>query len=87
VTWFTGLVVYILIWWTALFTVLPVGTHPESEADPATGGWRGTPQKHHLGWKVLATTVLSALLWLGVYAVVESGWISFRSGWLAMPAS
>ena len=23
--------------------------------------------------------------WLGVYALVESDWLSFRSGWLALP--
>ena len=84
-TWFTGFVVYVLIWWTALFAVLPIGTRPDTEGDPTAGGWRGAPVKHHIGWKMLATTALSAVLWLGVYALVESGWFSFRSGWLAMP--
>ena len=30
-------------------------------------------------------TALSAVLWLGMYALVESDWISFRSGWFALP--
>jgi predicted secreted protein len=78
-------VVYLLIWWTALFAILPIGVRPEPEGEKASGGWRGTPVRHHLGWKVLATTIVSGVIWLGVYALVESDWLSFRSGWLAMP--
>ena len=84
-TVFTGIVVYLLIWWTALFAILPIGTRPDPEGDPAAGGWRGTPERPLLLRKVLATTALAAVLWLGVYALVESDWISFRSGWFALP--
>lgn len=83
--WFTGVVVYVLIWWTALFAVLPIGTRPDAEGDPAAGGWRGTPVRPQLGWKLLATTLVAAVIWLGVYALMESGWLSFRHGWLALP--
>ncbi len=83
--WFTGVVVYLLIWWTALFAVLPVGTRPDAEGDLAAGGWRGAPRNPHLGRKLLATTLVAGVIWLGVYAVVESDWLSFRSGWLALP--
>jgi predicted secreted protein len=84
-TIFIGIVVYLLIWWTALFAVLPVGTRPDPQGDPEAGGWRGAPERPLLLRKVLATTALSAVLWLGVYALVESDWISFRTGWLALP--
>ena len=82
---FTGIIVYTLIWWTALFTILPIGVRPDPEGDPSTGGWRGAPEKPMLLRKVMLTTVVSAVLWLGVYALVERDWISFRSGWLALP--
>jgi predicted secreted protein len=84
-TWFTGIVVYLLVWWTAIFCVLPIGTRPDVEGDPATGGWRGTPLRVHLGAKLIGTTVLSAIIWLGIWALVESDWLSFRTGPLAMP--
>lgn len=82
---FTGVIVFVLIWWTALFAVLPIGTRPDSRGDAASGGWRGAPERPLLLRKVLATTAISAVLWLGVYALVESDWLSFRSGWLALP--
>jgi predicted secreted protein len=83
--WFTGIVVYSLIWWTVLFAVLPFGTRPDPQGDQAAGGWRGAPERPMLLRKLLATTLLSAAIWVGLYGVVESDWISFRSGWFALP--
>ena len=82
--WFTGIVLYVLIWWTVLFAVLPFGTRPVADADPATG-WRGAPEHPRMLRKVLVTTVLAAAIWLGCYLVIRSNWLSFRSGWLALP--
>ena len=45
--WFTGCVLYVLIWWTVLFAVLPIGTHPVEEPDKSTG-WRGAPEQPRL---------------------------------------
>lgn len=84
-SWFTGVVLYTLIWWTALFAVLPFGTRPASEADPASG-WRGAPTHPHLLRTIIATTVVAAVIWGGCYLVIASNWLSFRSGWLALPS-
>ncbi len=82
--WFTGVVLYVLIWWTALFAVLPFGTHPVAEPDETTG-WRGAPARPRMWLKLGATTVVAAVIWGICYAVIASDWISFRSGWLALP--
>jgi predicted secreted protein len=84
-TVFTGIIVYLLIWWTALFCVLPIGTRPDTEGDPEAGGWRGAPVAANLPWKLVGTTVLSVVLWGGVWLLVESEWLSFRTGILALP--
>lgn len=82
--WFTGIVLYVLIWWTVLFAVLPIGTKPVAEADELTG-WRGVPERPRIAMKVLLTTLIAGLVWLGCYALITSDWLSFRHGWLAMP--
>ncbi len=82
---FTGCVLYILIWWVMLFAVLPFGTQPMTKADPHTG-WRGAPQHVWLGRKIMATTLIAALVWAGIaFVVMHPDWLSFRSGWLAIP--
>ena len=82
--WFTGVVLYVLIWWTALFAVLPIGTHPVEDADERTG-WRGAPERPRLLRKAIITTLVAAVVWLGAYAVISSDYLSFRHGWLAEP--
>lgn len=82
--WVSGIVLYILIWWVALFAVLPIGTHAVEQPDE-TSGWRGAPTKPRLWRKVGLTTLVAAVLWLMAYGIVVSGWLSFREGWLAAP--
>ncbi len=61
-TWFTGVVLFVLIWWVALFAVLPFGTHPVAEPDEATG-WRGAPARPRMWMKFGATTVVAVVIW------------------------
>jgi len=83
-SWFTGVVLYVLIWWTVLFAVLPIGTRPVAEPDAATG-WRGAPAAPRMGRKLAITTIVSVVVWVACYGLIVSDWISFRSGWLALP--
>ena len=64
--------------------MLPFGTRPVAEADAATG-WRGAPANPQMWRKVVATTLVAAVLWAGCYWLITSGWVSFRTGWMAMP--
>jgi predicted secreted protein len=83
-SWASGLVVFFLLWWLTFFAVLPIGTQPNPEGDPATG-WRGVPERPRMLRKVAITTLVACVLWLGFYFLEESDWLSFRSGWLALP--
>ncbi|HET6236959.1 MAG TPA: DUF1467 family protein [Acetobacteraceae bacterium] len=82
--WFTGCVLYVLIWWVILFAVLPFGTRPVAQADKLTG-WRGAPEQPQLLRKAIATTIVAAIIWFGAYLLISSPWLSFRHGWLAPP--
>jgi predicted secreted protein len=84
IDWFTAAVLWIIVWWTVLFAVLPIGTRPVADADPATG-WRGAPERPRMGRKFLWTTLITTVIWVIFMAIQASGWISFRTGWLAMP--
>ncbi|MBN9318386.1 MAG: hypothetical protein BGN86_14870 [Caulobacterales bacterium 68-7] len=70
---FTGLAIYMTIWWTTLFAVLPLGarSHAEMGIDPGDGGDPGAPVNPNLKRKFITTTWVSAivfgLLWLVVH--------------------
>ena len=59
--WFTAFVLFVIIWWTVLFAVLPFGTRPVESPDGQTG-WRGAPERPLIARKMLATTAISAVL-------------------------
>lgn len=67
--WFTGIIVYILIWWTSIFLVLPFGLKRDE---------MGKPNDPKLKQKVLLITVLSAVIWGVLYLLIEADIISFR---------
>ena len=84
VNWVSGLVLYILIWWVALFAVLPIGTHPNAQPDSASG-WRGAPARPRIWMKIGLTTVVAAIVWMAAYALIVSDLVSFRDGYFAAP--
>lgn len=80
--WFTGTILFALVWWTVLFAVLPLGQQPESEADPVSG-FRGLPKAPRMGRVVIITTLVSVVIWIGCEVLISSSWLSFRHGLLA----
>ncbi|MFQ3623796.1 MAG: DUF1467 family protein [Acetobacteraceae bacterium] len=76
-SWFTGIVVYVLVWWTVLFAVLPFWTRPVI-APAEKEHFAGAPERPLLLRKVLVTSLVAAVVWLGIWAIVESDLISFR---------
>jgi len=75
-TWFTGILLYVLIWWLVLFMVLPWGAEPPDA--PETGHEPGAPARPMLLRKALATTVLAAVVWLVVYAGIATELVTFE---------
>ncbi len=74
--WVTGIVVYVLVWWITLFAVLPLWVTPAEPDDP--GHAAGAPQQPRILLKLAITTVVSALIWVAIYLLVRSPWLSFR---------
>ncbi|MBL4805141.1 MAG: DUF1467 family protein [Alphaproteobacteria bacterium] len=65
----TGIIVFLLIWWTSLFMVLPFGHKREGD---------GTPVKPNMKKKLLWTTLLAVILWGIVFSLIEADIVSFR---------
>ena len=74
--WFSGTVTYVCILAIVIFMVLPWGVHVPDEPD--AGHATSAPANPRLGLKVLVALAVSGVIWLGVYALVVSDWISFR---------
>jgi predicted secreted protein len=76
VSWATGLMVYLVIWWTMLFTVLPLGVRRVE--NPGRGQDHGAPEAPRLLRKVIITSIVAAVLWLIFYYVHQADIFDFR---------
>jgi predicted secreted protein len=74
--WLTGIYVYILAWWLALFAILPLWVTPSEPGD--AGHDPGAPQRPLLGRKLALSSVVAAVIWLGIYILMREPWTSFR---------
>lgn len=75
----SAIAIYFITWWVCLFLVLPFGVKNAHEAGEAVeqGNEHGAPVKPMLWRKVLATTLLSAVVFAAIYGQVTYGWIGF----------
>ena len=77
-SWQTGIAIYFVVWWIALFTVLPWGVKRIDPADLNPGEDPGAPAKPRILLKFFATSVLSGVIFGIIYWIHESGLVTFR---------
>ena len=75
----TMLAIYITVWWTVLFAVLPLGTSAETHEPPTDGSQWGAPKNPNLKKKFITTTWVSALVWLFIMVLIGTGWLPLPS--------
>jgi predicted secreted protein len=76
----TSIAVFLTIWWTVLFAVLPLGTvtHAEAGIDKGDGGDPGAPVDPKLKRKFLTTTWISVVVFAILWSIIHFGLIKFR---------
>jgi len=71
----TMFAIYITVWWTVLFAVLPLGMAQEDQAPPRDGSQWGAPANPNLKKKFITTTWVSVLVWLFIMGLIFTGWL------------
>ncbi|WP_319773999.1 DUF1467 family protein [Breoghania sp.] len=84
VTW---LAIYFIIWWVTLFAVLPFGVRSQEEAgiEIEPGSMPGAPARPLMLRKVIATTIVAAVVTAIVYWVITQSGLTFDD--LPMPST
>lgn len=76
-TWFSALVLLMIIWWTTLFLTLPFGVRAQHEDDDIVPGSEpGAPQKSLIGRKMLVTTAITLVIFSIVFYIIENNVIT-----------
>ncbi|HPD83131.1 MAG: DUF1467 family protein [Alphaproteobacteria bacterium] len=72
---FTGVIVYLLVFWTVLFTVLPWGNHKEEA--PETGMAGSAPANPRIKKKFMMTFIISTIIWIIIALLIHFEVIDF----------
>jgi predicted secreted protein len=69
----SGIAIYLTIWWTALFAILPLGVRSYAEeGKPVPGGGDpSAPVNPNLRRKFITTTWVAAILWAALWAILH----------------
>jgi predicted secreted protein len=81
---FTGIVVYLLIFWTVLFTVLPWGNRQPEEKEVGTMG--GAPVNPRIKQKFIVTAIISTILWVIISLLIHFDVVDFHDIAMQMKA-
>ncbi len=75
---FTSVAIFLTIWWTVLFVVLPLGvtSHAEAGIDKGDGGDPGAPVDPMLKKKFITTTIVAVILFAILWVVIRFGLVS-----------
>lgn len=72
-----GIVLFVVIWFLALFITLQITTHTQGDAgEIVPGTHEGAPDNFRIGRTFLITTAITVPLWGLVAAIILSGAIS-----------
>ena len=74
-------IVYICIWWIVFFSVLPIGIKSQNVKfkDNLHGNDPGAPKNPKIGKKFLLTTIITSILFIMIYYIVDLGFFNLRN--------
>ncbi|MDZ7822670.1 MAG: DUF1467 family protein [Ahrensia sp.] len=68
--WLSAFAIFFIIWWTVLFTVLPIGVRSQREDnDIILGTESGAPTRANMRKKLLITTIIASIVFAVFYYV------------------
>ena len=75
-----SIIVYVLIWWIIFFSILPVGIQSNKEKFKARieGVDPGAPNNPKIAKKFLITTIITSIIFIVIYYLVEFDLLNLR---------
>jgi predicted secreted protein len=74
-----AIAIYVVIWWTVLFAILPIGVRTQGEDGSIVPGTPASaPTRPRLLRVVLLTTLVSALVFAGLWVAIRYGLIDLE---------
>ena len=69
IEFFKGLLIYVIIWWIVIFTILPIGIHIPKKS--VKGHAPSAPSNPLIIKKFIITSFISFIIWIIVYLLIK----------------
>ncbi len=75
-----SIVVYVIIWWVVFFSVLPIGIKHNDKPfeNNIEGNDPGAPKNPNILKKFLYTTLITSVIFIGIYYIVSNEYFNLR---------
>ena len=75
-----SIVVFVIIWWVIFFSVLPIGIKHNDKPfkNNLEGNDPGAPKNPNILKKFLYTTLITSLIFIGIYYIVINEYFNLR---------
>jgi predicted secreted protein len=75
-----SIIVYVLIWWIIFFSVLPIGIQSKKVKfkEQVEGIDLGAPNNPKMGKKFLITTIITSIIFIVIYYLVDFNLLNLR---------
>ena len=76
-----SIIVYVIVWWIIFFSVLPIGIQSNKEKfkDSIEGADPGAPKNPKIAKKFLITTIITSIVFIMIYYLVNNGFFNLRN--------
>jgi len=76
-----SVIIYVMIWWVVFFSVLPIGIQSNKETfKNSTDGFdQGAPKNPKIAKKFLITTIITSIVFIVIYYLVNNGFFNLRN--------
>ena len=76
-----SIIIYTMIWWMVFFSILPIGIESNKKIfkDKIDGFDTGAPKNPKIGKKFLITTVITSILFIIIYYIIDLGFFNLRN--------
>ena len=75
-----SIIVYVMIWWIIFFSLLPIGIRSNKEVFKENIGGMdpGAPKNPRIGKKFFVTTLITTIIFIVIYYLVEIDLLNLR---------
>ena len=76
-----SVIIYVMIWWIVFFSILPIGIQSNKEVfkERLEGNDPGAPKNPNIVKKFLSTTIITSILFIVIYYLVNNDFLNLRN--------